>query len=122
MQFTVIEAHRNEFSEPITFPRGTLLTVGELYQGDEGWDDWYFCETAGQQGGWVPVEVIELLPAGQGLALQDYTAQELDVEVGEGVSGGRHLNGWVWCTRVIVRAGLPTSGWVPLRNLRSTGE
>ncbi|MHA6194827.1 SH3 domain-containing protein [Pseudomonas wadenswilerensis] len=121
MQFIVIEAHCNEFPAPITFVEGTSLTVGEVYQGDEGWDDWYFCEAAGQQGGWVPGQVIELLAPGEGVALQDYTAQELDVVEGESVSGGRHLNGWVWCTRAVARAGLPTSGWVPLRNLRSVG-
>ncbi|MDR0279276.1 MAG: hypothetical protein LBJ37_15460 [Paucimonas sp.] len=112
MQFTVIEAHRNEFPAPITFAKGASLTVGEIYQGDEGWDNWYFCEAAGQQGGWVPGEVICLQAPGQGVALEDYTARELDVEVGERVWGGRQLNGWVWCTRTVTG-----SGWVPLRNL-----
>ncbi|WP_225422607.1 SH3 domain-containing protein [Pseudomonas huaxiensis] len=115
MKFIVMELHRSEFPDPITFTEGTSLQVGEAYQGDEGWEHWYFCETAGQRGGWVPAQVIQMLAPGQGVAREDYTARELDVEVGERLLGGRQLNGWVWCGRD------GESGWVPLRILLACG-
>lgn len=118
MQYLVIEAHRSEFSEPITFVRGTRLKVGEAYEGDEGWSNWYFCEAAGQQGGWVPEQVIRRLAPGQGVALEDYTARELDVEPGQRLLGGRRLNGWVWCSCVDPEALEEKTGWVPLHNLQ----
>lgn len=111
MKYMVIESHRSEFPEPITFTRDTPLVVGERYEGDEGWDHWYYCETAGQQGGWVPAQVIGMTAPGQGVALEDYTAREMDAQVGEELEGTRQLNGWVWCEK------LGCSGWVPLRNL-----
>lgn len=52
-KFIVIEAHVSEFPRPIAFAAGALLVVGEKYIGPEGWDRWYFCETPGQQVGWV---------------------------------------------------------------------
>ncbi|SPO65330.1 conserved protein of unknown function [Pseudomonas sp. JV241A] len=112
MKFMVIEAHRSEYPAPITFAKGAPLNIGERYDGEEGWDNWYLCSTTGQQDGWVPGQVIERLGDDQGIALEDYCARELDVEVGDCLVGGRQLNGWVWC-----RKG-SASGWVPLRVLR----
>ncbi len=43
--------HSSEFPNPITFAEGAPLTVGEAYQGDEGWDNWFFCSTHGQEDG-----------------------------------------------------------------------
>lgn len=40
-QLIVIKRHISEYPNPIHFSGGNLLTVGEKYVGDEGWDDWY---------------------------------------------------------------------------------
>lgn len=109
--YRVIEPHHSEFPNPITFVAGTVLQVGERYEGDEGWNHWYFCESAGQQGGWVPAQVISMSAPGQGVALEDYTAREMDVQIAEQLEGTRQVNGWVWCQKS------DSSGWVPLRNL-----
>ncbi|OLS62348.1 SH3 domain-containing protein [Pseudomonas putida] len=130
MLYLVIEPHRSEFPEPISFVKHTPLAVGERYEGDEGWDNWYFCDVPGQQGGWVPGQVIRILAAGQGVALEDYTARELDVDSGQRVFGARQMNGWVWCSYVepegLIAGNAGShkvgtelkSGWVPLRNLQ----
>ena len=112
-RYRVIQDHVSEFPEPITFAKGALLVVGEKYEGPEGWEDWLFCETPGQQGGWVPVQVLEFIDGGRARAREDYTARELDVRTGEWLLGTRTLNGWAWCSRP------PTSesGWVPLAKL-----
>ena len=112
MKFRVIEARRSEYPEPITFAKGAPLSIGERYDGEEGWDNWYWCSTAGQSAGWVPGQVIERLGDDQGIALEDYCARELEVQAGDCLVGGRQLNGWVWCSKG--RA----SGWVPLQVLQ----
>lgn len=109
----VTTAHTSEFPNPITFTEGARLTVGDEYQGSEGWENWFFCTTPGQDGGWVPAQVIERLDGQQARAREAYTARELEVCVGERLIASRSLNGWFWCTR----EGTTESGWVPQANL-----
>jgi hypothetical protein len=116
-QYLVIKDHTSEYPEPITFAKGAPLAVGERYEGAEGWDNWLFCETPGQKGGWVPAQVIERIDEKMGRAREDYTARELNVREGDLLVGTRTLNGWVWCERAD-RSG---SGWVPLSNLQEAG-
>lgn len=112
-EYLVVLDHVSEFPEPLTFSKGAVLSVGERYEGPEDWNDWYSCTTPGQQPGWVPSSVLEFLDDGRARALEDYTARELDVHIGETVLGSRVLQGWVWCQRPDASA----SGWVPLANL-----
>ncbi|MCO8162206.1 SH3 domain-containing protein [Pseudomonas sp. 21LCFQ010] len=114
MNYLVIKTHRSEYPDPITFERGESLSVGERYEGPEGWDDWFFCTNARQVGGWVPGQLIQWVDDTTALALEDYSAHELDVEQGESLTGLRQLNAWVWC----VRRSTLEQGWVPLLNLR----
>lgn len=118
MKYTVTKPHRSEYPNPIKLNKGDALTVGEQYEGPEGWENWFFCNTPDQTGGWVPKQVIEQKADGTGRALEDYSAQELDVDVGEVLSGSRTLNGWVWCQR----HANPEMGWVPLENLRAADD
>jgi Variant SH3 domain len=113
-RYIVIQEHTSEFPDPITFAEGAPLTVGEKYEGPEGWDNWIFCETPGQKGGWVPAQMIEIINGKTARAREDYTARELNVREGDFLLGSRTLNGWVWCRS---SNGLE-SGWVPLANLQ----
>lgn len=115
-QYIVIQDHTSEYPEPITFEKGAPLTVGEKYEGPEGWDNWMFCESPGQKGGWVPVQIIEIVKGNAARALEDYTARELNVREGDLLLGSEALNGWVWCKR----SDSTESGWVPLANLECT--
>jgi hypothetical protein len=114
MIYLVIQDHTSEYPEPITFAKGAPLTVGEKYEGPEDWDNWLFCETPGQKGGWVPAQIIEIVSGKTGRAREDYTARELDVKEGDLLLCSRILNGWAWCNK----SGSSESGWVPLANLR----
>lgn len=117
-QYLVIKDHTSEFPEPITFEKGTSLTVGEKYEGTEGWENWVFCEAQGQKGGWVPAQLIEVGADNVARALEDYTARELNVRKGELLNGSRTLNGWIWCQK----SGSSESGWVPLENLQEARQ
>ncbi|MFJ4392231.1 SH3 domain-containing protein [Pseudomonas soli] len=114
MKYVVIETHRSEYPAPITFARGTLLEIGQRYEGDEQWEDWYLCSCQGQAAGWVPAQFIERLGVGRGRALEAYSAHELDVDPGQQLDSLRPLNGWAWCRRV----SNGELGWVPLAKLR----
>lgn len=117
-KYLVASPHESEFPSPITFRKGDPLVVGEEYEGSEGWDNWFFCSTPGQEPGWVPGQVIERRGDSSGRALDDYTARELSVLEGELLIGTRILNGWVWCEK----SGSTESGWVPLENLKEVVE
>jgi hypothetical protein len=117
-QYLVIKDHSSEYPEPITFVKGAPLSVGEKYEGPEGWDNWLFCETPGQKGGWVPAQIIEVINDKLARAREDYTARELDVLEGDLLVGTRTLNGWVWCER----SDTLESGWVPLENLQEARQ
>lgn len=109
-KFRVRESHTSEYQEPLILDEGTPIIVGEKYEGKEGWNDWYFCESLDQKGGWVPSHIIEDITSKHSRATQSYTSKELNVTTGEIVFGGKILNGWIWCTKI---DGLE-SGWVPL--------
>jgi hypothetical protein len=117
----ILIEHRSEFPHPISVHKGAPLTVGERYAGPEKWENWFFCEVPGQEGGWVPGQIIEMIGLGCGRVTEDYTARELNVQCGEEVLGSKELNGWLWCEKMDGSA----SGWVPLANLqpqRCNGE
>lgn len=114
MKYLVTTPHRSEYPNPLVLKKGDCLKIGELYQGPENWDNWIYCSTNEHSGGWVPEQIIERLPeAGTGRALQDYSAQEMDVDEGDLVQGEKVLNGWCWCQRPQDGA----LGWVPLSHL-----
>ena len=108
-RYRVIAAHRSEYPDPITFEAGTLLQLGERYDGPENWQDWYFCRTDSHPGGWVPLPLLELLEDGHARARERYTARELDTDLNEQLIASRRLNGWLWC----LREASGETGWVP---------
>lgn len=113
-QFSVVTDYHPEYPDPIVLTEGDPLTIGCKYEGPEEWNDWYYCFANGKEG-WVPDQIIKRIDESSGLAIEHYTARELDVRAGELLQGERLLNGWVWCTRYADNQ----SGWVPQENLES---
>ncbi len=118
MKYIVTKSHRSEYPDPITLKKGDAVAIGEKYEGPENWEDWYFCTTSGHTAGWVPRQAIERFDDGTGRALEDYSAQELDVDAGDLLVGSRILNGWVWCQRL----SQAEAGWVPLEHVRAVTD
>ena len=114
IKYRVIKAHRTEYPDPILLTKGQQLLIGEKYAGPENWDNWYFCTSLDNKQGWVPKQLIDLKnETGLGLALDDYTAKELNVDLNETVLGLKQINGWIWCIRTLNS----DEGWIPLENL-----
>jgi len=77
---------------------------------------WCFCTVPNYPGGWVPEQLIERRnKPGHGIAKEDYTAKELDVNGGDELLAIKFLNGWVWCQRLSDQ----DIGWVPKSTLKN---
>lgn len=111
-KFKVIVDYQSPYTEPFFIKRGEAVQIGER---DTEWPGWIWCTNAGGKSRWVPESYLHRT-GDKGLAVRDYEATELSVQVGEQVTGGQEVSGWVWCTN---RAG--ASGWVPKDNLMEVG-
>ena len=116
--YAVIRAHVSEYPEPINLKKGDSVSVGQEYDGPEGWERWYFCSVPGQKDGWVPGQIIDLKEPASGVITEDYTARELDTIVGDRLTGSRVLNGWLWAKRSSDGA----TGWVPMNTIRASAS
>ncbi|MDJ0624339.1 MAG: SH3 domain-containing protein [Desulfocapsaceae bacterium] len=117
-RYLVIQDYSSEYPNPITFAKGASLVVGKKYEGPEDWNDWFFCSTPGQDSGWVPAQIIEIINGNIARAREDYTARELNVQKGDLLLGLKTLNGWVWCEN----PASSESGWVPIVNLQEINQ
>lgn len=114
VRFEVMKEHRSNYPSPIALLKGQAVIVGERYDGPENWNGWIYCRTTcGTQECWVPEQIIKGR-GDTGLILDDYTARELDADIGEKVLGLRELNDWIWCEK----ATGGDAGWLPASNLR----
>ncbi|EBF4218932.1 hypothetical protein FH403_11805 [Salmonella enterica] len=114
--FVATGEHISEYPEPISFSEGTHLHIHEKYEGDECWDNWYFCVIPGHPGGWVPEQLIEwAADRHHGISTDCYTARELNVKTDDILTGTKEMNGWVWCLRTSDQK----SGWVPKSLLKA---
>lgn len=104
-----IAPHTTEYDTPIQLSKGEIVKLGELAP-EENWKDWIWAENEKQEGGWVPIQIIENLEiSGQGIVLEDYSAKELNITKDEIVVKIRSLNAWTWVRKVSNNE----EGWVP---------
>lgn len=94
------------YPDPIAVKRGDRV---KWLPKDSEWPGWLWCiHPVTSKAGWVPVKYLKV----QGDAaevLQDYSAAELDAEVGEKFTALREEAGWIWC-----KSGSGEEGWLPL--------
>ena len=103
-----IAAYRSPYSGPFVLHPGDPLTIGDR---KSEWSGWLWCTDRRGESRWVPEAYVERR-GDIGMALCDYDATELSVQVGEELLVDREESGWIWCTN---RRG--KSGWVPVENL-----
>ncbi len=112
MQARIARDYRTQYANPIRFAQGELVTLGER---DTEWPAFVWAVTQDGNAGWAPFDWLKPLDDGRAEALRDYSAQELDVDVGDDVTPLQELGGWWWCERADGRC-----GWVPAEHLERT--
>lgn len=105
MRARVVRDYRTQYTNPIRFATGELVTVGER---DTEWPAFIWTITADGNAGWAPFDWLRPLGDGRAKALRDYSAQELDADAGDEIELLFELGGWWWATGPDGR-----SGWIP---------
>ena len=106
-KYKVVTAHTSEYPEPISLVQGEQVRLGERAP-EENWKDWIWAENDRNEGGWVPIQLIEMLE-GQDIVREDYSAKELNTREGEELIKIKAMNAWTWVRRLHDNA----EGWVP---------
>ncbi|WP_078579352.1 SH3 domain-containing protein [Salipaludibacillus agaradhaerens] len=112
--YLVTKQHTSNYPSPISLLKGQDVIVGTKYEGKEDWNNWIYCYTKDNHlEGWVPEQIIHI-QGEDGVILEDYTAKELNVKVGEELVKIKELNGWLW----VKKASHAEEGWVPKENVK----
>jgi hypothetical protein len=101
----VVRDYRSQYPNPIRFEQGEIVTLGRR---DSEWPAFVWTIASDGNAGWAPFDWLKPLDNDRAEALREYSAQELDVAVGDEVTLLHELGGWWWCERTDGR-----SGWVP---------
>jgi hypothetical protein len=112
MKLEVIKAYTriHEYENPIAFRSGELLILGNR---NEINSEWIWCIAPDASEGWVHETFLEI-QSDEAIALRDYTAQELTVQVGEYVEDIECVGSWRCCQNAKRRI-----GWIPREHLSS---
>jgi len=111
MYYIIVSGHNSSFPDPIQFSPGDQLTLGKR---DAEFPGWVWVTTPSGNEGWAPEALIRRESDSAGVALEGYTARELDTVEGERVFCTRELAGWLWVEN---QAG--QSGWIPGKTARA---
>ena len=90
MEYIVIETHRTEFPNPIILKQNEKVIIED--DPDQGtdkndWINWIFCaKMDGSNKSYVPEQIIKR-ENNNGTVIENYSANELDINVGTIVEG-----------------------------------
>ncbi|HAY35333.1 MAG TPA: hypothetical protein PK536_12875 [Ignavibacteria bacterium] len=106
--FIVRKSYRTQYHKPLILETGDEVIFGEEEK-EEKWKGWIWAESEKGKG-WAPVQIFEFSPDRTiGKVLENYTAQELDADVGDEVIIKKSLNGWSWAENLRSKK----EGWIP---------
>jgi len=111
---TVLRDYRTQYTDPVRFARGEIVTLGAR---DTEWPQFVWATDAGGRSGWVHERWLDTADATSATAVRDYTAQELDAVGGERVHLIEEAGGWYW-----VENESGAQGWLPARDLSMERE
>ena len=113
--YRAVKRRKSDFPNPITVQKGEkVLCIQESNQ-EDGWEGWILCRTKDNEG-WIPHQIVEV--AGKaGVIVEDYCAEEFDLDLGDILVSEKEMNGWIWCHK----EGYPDKrAWAPLDHLEPT--
>lgn len=106
----VIKKHTSNYPSPIILNVGDNILLGRE---DDEYIGWMFCTNIRTGlSGWCPKQIINVLDNTNGIAIEDYSANELNVIPGQELIIIKELNDWAWCYDSV------NFGWVPLDNFK----
>ena len=105
------------YSDPLELIPGQEVIIDNNRKEDNpDWKGWVWCVTSDNKG-WVPEQILRIAYSdkkfSKAIVMQNYSAEELNADPGETVTGDKKINGWLWCRK----EGTEKSGWLPLDNL-----
>ncbi len=112
MDYVAVSSHKSKYPDPICLKPGDAVTLGRR---DAEYPGWIWVTSPSGNEGWAPESILQIDTAQDGVAIGDYTARELNTQVGERLSGLNELEGWLW-----VENEKGDSGWVPKSTVRAT--
>ena len=111
--YEVIKSRKSEFPNPITVHKGEeVLCIKESYH-EDSWAGWILCQTKNNKG-WVPHQIVAANDKA-GIILEDYCAEEFDLEIGEILISNKEMNSWIWCHK---ESNSNKMAWAPLNHLK----
>lgn len=115
MTWIVHTAHSSNYPKPISFQAGDRVELGIH---DDEFPGWIRVTTHDGNQGWAPVQYLHKDDVGKNaIALQDYSARELNTKIGEQLILLYELNDWGW-----VENKHKETGWVPLTTIQSIDD
>lgn len=112
MRARAVHRYRSQYANPIWFAQGDIVAIA---QRDTEWPAFVWTTTADGNAGWAPADWLRPLGDGRAEALRDYSAQELDADMGDELVPLHELGGWWWCEH-----GDGRSGWIPAEHIETT--
>ena len=109
----VIAPYQPQYADPIRVRGGEMLRVGPE---DTAFHGWKWCTAGDGRSGWVPVELLSG-PGPDASIVQDYSAQELSVGVGETLVIEEARHAWLF-----VRNAKNERGWIPASHVMTLDQ
>ena len=107
MEYKIKKDYQSKYKDPITLSAGDIVTLGEEEK-EEKWKGWIWAEHESKSG-WIPLQIVDIMPDLQGKIMENYSAKELDVKKGDIVVSIKEMNGWIW----VMNEG-NEEGWIPM--------
>lgn len=114
MEYKVVKEYLDAPDSPIQVVIGEVLELVEESDPKGDWANWVLCRGNNKRG-WVPKQILDI-DAGAVTVLEDYTAVEHSLKLGERVVKIYELNGWIWCRKL---DSSEQEAWAPLNHLVS---
>lgn len=108
MQARVLRDYRTQYPDPIAISVGEPVVLGAR---DTEWPEFIWGTDVRGRSGWVPARVLDR-DHGDACCIADYSARELDADVGETLDLIHETGGWWWCENARQQ-----QGWLPATHL-----
>ena len=110
-KYKVVKTYHSPYPDSIFFHKNDMVEIGEEFNSDSKWKNWIWCKGINNNEAWILKQYLNIVGK-QGTINTDYNARELDVLVGDELSGHELINGFVMAEKMN-----SDKGWVPLKNL-----